>query len=31
MLNPEEIFGFDKGFKGLVTGCEICSGSVVLA
>ena len=28
--NLKEIFGFDKGFKGLVTGCEVCSGSVVL-
>jgi len=31
MLNPEEIFGFDKGFEALATACEACSFSATLA
>lgn len=31
MLNPEEMFGFDKGFEALATGCKACSGSTAFA
>lgn len=30
ILNPEEILGFDKDFKGLLTGCDFCSDSTTL-